>query len=71
MRYVIPANTHLSIARDDHRRAWKAYTTKLPQEFDSYRSKVGDVYTFDRDGWLMLVKMRPRDATTMVPRPIR
>jgi len=71
MRYVIPANTPLSVAKDDDRRSWRLHITKHHHEFDTYRTKVGDVYTFERDGWLMLLKMRPRDATTIVPRPLR
>lgn len=56
MRYHIPAETPCSIARDDENRVYHAHRTTKPLDFDAYRSFRDGAYTFERQGWILLVK---------------
>ena len=56
IKYTIPAKTKVSIAKDDDHRAWHGYITSHENCFDSFRTFDGNAYTFERDGWLLLVR---------------
>ena len=56
--YHIPAGTHCSIAKDDDRRAWREWWTTQDLWFDEPRTELSGAMTFERDGWLLLIKSK-------------
>ena len=56
MGYLIPKGTHCSIAKDDDRRGWHEYRTTKELTFERTRSNESGALTFERDGYLLLVK---------------
>lgn len=56
MTYVIPAQTLCSIAKDDDQRQYHAWTTTKELRFDRYRTFESGAMTFERDGWILLIK---------------
>jgi hypothetical protein len=56
LRYTIAAGTLCSVAQDDGNQQWKAYRTTKELQFDRYRTYLSGAFTFERDGWLLLIK---------------
>ena len=56
MKYHIPSGTPCSIAKDDEQRAYRAFVTRKPLTFDSLRSNESGAYTFELDGWILLIR---------------